>query len=199
MDVDPRGHSVNRAAHTATALLAGASTVVIVVGGSTGSTITGVTEQFTPGTGLFGTLASGSGSVYAHTATAISTDDLLVVGGVFNSTNCSRSTRRYDLGGNTWSNSGTLPVARCYHTATKLANGNVLVAGGQTSVGSAPTNRSELYNVAASVWTSQPTLATSRHLHATVLFPASPTSKVLLAGGTQGGVNPLAASELYTP
>lgn len=194
----PGAMTVNRSGHTATAILSGASTVVVVVGGSTGSGITGAVEQFTPGTGVFTSLAT-SLPVYAHTATAVSTDDLLVAGGVFNSTSCTRSARRLDLGGNSWSAAGSLPVARCYHTATKLVNGNVLVAGGQTAPGSAPTNRAEIYNVATNTWTSQPTLATSRYLHTAVLYPAAPSNKVLLAGGTQGGANPLAAAEFYTP
>jgi N-acetylneuraminic acid mutarotase len=89
--------------------------------------------------------------------------------------------------------------ARDNHTATLLADGRVLVAGGlsgpKVSVASA-----EVYDPANGSWTATGSLATGRYWHTATLLP---DGKVLIAGGaaqTGGGGEPtLASAELFDP
>ncbi len=99
----------------------------------------------------------------------------------------------------TWTNTGTMNAARVGHTATLLANGQVLVAGGENS--GAGLTSAELYNPATGKWTSTGSMATGRYAHTAVLLS---TGQVLVAGGIvstniHGVVTYTAAAELYNP
>ena len=97
-------------------------------------------------------------------------------------------------GGGTWSATGSLAVARYYHTATLLANGKVLVAGGRSS--SSPSASAELYEPANGTWSATGNLAAPRRDHTAILLPSG---KVLVAGGAGSNSNPVATAELYDP
>src|SRR6185436_12538929 len=58
-----------------------------------------------------------------------------------------------------WSTTGSLATPRNQHTSTLLANGKVLVVGGQ---GSAILASAELYDPAAGTWAATGSLATAR-------------------------------------
>jgi hypothetical protein len=77
------------------------------------------------------------------------------------------------------------PVARAFHTAVKLANGKVLVAGGYTASGPAtPTDTVVLFDPATRTFSSLATNLTSpRALQVAVLLSGT---TVLIAGGTSG-------------
>ena len=99
----------------------------------------------------------------------------------------------------TWTNTGTMNAARVGHTATLLANGQVLVAGGENS--GAGLTSAELYNPATGKWTFTGSMATGRYAHTAVLLS---TGQVLVAGGIvstniHGVVTYTAAAELYNP
>jgi N-acetylneuraminic acid mutarotase len=90
-------------------------------------------------------------------------------------------------------------AARVGHTATLLANGKVLVAGGENS--SAGLTSAELYNPATGKWTFTGSMATGRYAHTAVLLS---TGQVLVAGGIvstniQGVPTYTASAELYNP
>ena len=92
-----------------------------------------------------------------------------------------------------WSPAGSLATGRHRHTATLLASGKVLVAGGfdaSSSLASA-----ELYDPATDAWSPAGSLATARRNHTATLLASG---KVLVAGGlaTNGY---LASAELYDP
>ncbi|HKV23659.1 MAG TPA: kelch repeat-containing protein [Candidatus Acidoferrum sp.] len=92
---------------------------------------------------------------------------------------------------------GGLSVARAYPTSTLLQNGQVLIAGGQTST--APSNAADIYDPATGQVTSSTTLVTARFRHtATALRDGT----VLIVGGQSdnGGIPAMVSTaEIYTP
>ena len=95
----------------------------------------------------------------------------------------------------TWTATGTLITARASHTATLLADGRVLVAGGFDTYGN-PLASSEIYNPATGAWTATGDLNSARALHTATLLP---DGRVLVAGGFNWTVGYLANSEIYDP
>jgi len=105
------------------------------------------------------------------------------------------STLSFAAGG-AWLSTGTMISARDGHTATMLANGKILAAGG-TNNGVALTS-AELYNPAAGTWASTGSMSVARSHARAILLP---NGSVLVMGGcvndclsaTTNGV------ELYNP
>ena len=104
---------------------------------------------------------------------------------------CFLPTPRSDSG--TWASTGALNTPRTAHTATLLANGQVLVAGGEDSGGTLIAS-AELYNPATGKWTVTGSLATPRYDHTATLLA---NGEVLIAGGVNGTYT--ATAELYNP
>ena len=78
-----------------------------------------------------------------------------------------------------FSNTGSMNAARLYHTATLLANGEVLVAGGENYT-DGYLDSAELYNPATGKWTLTGTMTTKRWGPQAVLLQ---NGQVLVAGG----------------
>ena len=95
-----------------------------------------------------------------------------------------------------WIAAGSMTVARERPTATLLANGKVLLVGGNNS-STNYVNDVELYDPAADAWTPALPLTTGRSFHTATKLP---NGKVLVVGGFGGmpGAN-LASAELYDP
>ncbi|WP_368353662.1 MULTISPECIES: IPTL-CTERM sorting domain-containing protein [Comamonadaceae] len=85
-------------------------------------------------------------------------------------------------------------AARYDHTATLLANGKVLIAGGEDTNGRLAGVK--LYDPTSNSWSSASSLAAARTLHAAVLLPSG---KVLVVGGNAGSGGYLTSAELYDP
>jgi hypothetical protein len=143
----------------------------------------------------------------AHTATLLTSGDLLVVGGV-NQAGATLATAQIiatSRGGAVVNTGSMVVTARSSHTATLLPNGCVLVAGGNTNDAvPAATASSEIYNPATSLWTSAGLMSKARYNHTATLLN---DGRVLVCGGqdaagvTVPGVGGAAkgSCEFYTP
>lgn len=98
--------------------------------------------------------------------------------------------------GSRWVAAGQLLTARGNHTATLLADGRVLVAGGQTFRHGPGVASAELYDPATQTWTSAGRMSTVRWAHAATRLP---NGDVLVTGGLDGANQPLASAELFHP
>ncbi len=74
-------------------------------------------------------------------------------------------------------------TARYYHTATRLGNGKVLIAGGSERAATSP--RRKLYDPGAGTFTPTGAMGTAREYHTATLLG---NGKVLIAGGYNGRV-----------
>lgn len=90
----------------------------------------------------------------------------------------------------TWANTGSMNLPRAAHMATLLANGQVLVAGGNGST-------AELYDPSTRKWTNTGSMNLGfRSGHTATLLTSG---QVLVAGGVDGVDQPLNTAELYNP
>jgi hypothetical protein len=93
----------------------------------------------------------------------------------------------YDPSQGQWSAAAPMNVARVGATATTLASGQVLVAGGGTET-------AELYDAATDSWTLTGSMRASRRSHTATLLASG---RVLVAGGCDG--EPCRLTEQYDP
>ena len=85
----------------------------------------------------------------------------------------------------TFSRTGNMTTARSLPSATLLANGQVLIAGGDSiSAGSGTLASAELYDPDTGKFRAAGTMTTARRLHTATLLP---DDKVLIVGGYRGG------------
>ncbi|MHA7629000.1 kelch repeat-containing protein [Corallococcus sp. M7] len=89
-----------------------------------------------------------------------------------------------------WASAGALSTGRYNHTATRLASGRVLIAGGRD--GTNPLGSAESYDPATHSWSPVSAMSNGRFAHAAVL----------LSDGyvfVTGGVGALTSAEMYDP
>ena len=89
---------------------------------------------------------------------------------------------------------GSMNTARKDHTATPLANGQILIAGG--SSGAHVLGSAEIYNPSTGVFTSTGSMLVPRVNHTASILP---DGKVLIAGGRSESGQPLNSVEIYDP
>ena len=86
-----------------------------------------------------------------------------------------------------------ISAAKGAHAASKLADGRVLIAGGDSATGA--TSVSEIYDPATGIWSTGPNMAVPRTFHRAVTLQ---DGRILMTlGATSDG--PLASNELYNP
>lgn len=139
----------------------------------------------------------------AHTATLLASGKVLVAAGVVDGSSGGffSSAETFDPASAVWSNVASLAQARGFHTATRLSDGRVLVAGGMgVNPGGGAALRlatAELYDPVSNAWTSVGSLATARAHHAATLLA---DGRVLVTGGSTNDANQETASaELFDP
>jgi N-acetylneuraminic acid mutarotase len=193
--------NVAREFHTATRLADGR---VLVVGGYSQPNTLASAELYDPRTETWSVTGSMATPRALSTATLLSDGRVLVVGGgilggqVIESL---ASAELYDPITGKWTATGNLATGREDHTATRLADGSVLVAGGIHERDAEPfdvLNSAELYDPRSGAWISAGTMSAARTSHTATLLASG---EVLVAGGysTAAGDDSPAAAELYDP
>ncbi|CAF2132567.1 unnamed protein product [Rotaria magnacalcarata] len=148
---------------------------------------------------------------YDHTASVLTNGKVLVAGGSYagapmNSTEFGKvlvaggsynnqvlnSAELYDPSAGVWTVTGSMNNTRFSHTASVLANGNVLVAGGEDYLGYIIEN-AELYDPSTGFWTLTGSMNSARYLHTASVLT---NGKVFVAGGHNGSFS-LVSAELY--
>ncbi|HJZ56176.1 MAG TPA: kelch repeat-containing protein [Gemmataceae bacterium] len=183
--------ATRRRYHTATPLPGGS---VLITGGQNEALQTvGTCELYNPASGVFQATGSLAVARQNHTATLLPSGKVLVAGGATGSPNPTYelATALYDPTSGSWTPGGSLTTGREGHTATLLADGNVLVAGG--SNGGGLLTSCEVYDPAADTWSPVPSpLGTGRSHHTATLLA---DGKVLVVGGNSG----VTTAEVYDP
>jgi len=115
---------------------------VLIVGGVNQDIPSGTAELLDSTTNTFTAVPTAITPRHFHTATLLNDGTVLIAGGLSAATDTTHTltdAQLYDPVANTFTPTGALHVARFYHTATKLADGRVLVAGGYNASGATGT------------------------------------------------------------
>jgi hypothetical protein len=182
--------------HTATLLLDG--TVLIAGGNRFDPGPLDVAEIFDPSDLSFTVTTSMGQPRRYHTATLLEDGRVLVVGG---DPLGQTSAEIFDPGGagvgdDTWTDVvDTLSVGRVKHTATRLLDGKVMIAGGTPAGGASTvaTAAVEVFDPSDESFTDDTAMGVARSIHTATLLE---DGNVLVAGGQDGGTA-LGTSELY--
>jgi hypothetical protein len=158
--------------------------LTVLADGAVLATSGGSSEVYDPATETWSSAGSLNAIRNISTATLLRNGQVLAIG--------ARSDWRetvaelYDPATRTWSLTGPINYARDggSYTATLLANGRILLAGGYDPAGPDGTLRSmELYDPATGIWKTMPSLVIPRTFHTATLLP---NDKVLFAAGMDG-------------
>ncbi|HEV7804602.1 MAG TPA: kelch repeat-containing protein [Solirubrobacteraceae bacterium] len=189
-----------RAHHTATLLKSGKVLVTGVdLNQGSATEYAGTAELYDPARNTWSPAASMSAIRSGHTATLLGNGKVLVTGGSGSfdldlGHGFSSSAELYDPVRNTWSPTAGMSRARVGLTATLLASGKVLVAGGNDDF-EGDRASAELYNPVSATWSPAARMSTARTHHAATRLA---NGKVLVTGGLDDP-SVMATAELYDP
>src|SRR5450631_3948034 len=176
---------------------------VLVMGGCVNDCLSATTnsaELYNPTAGTFTATGSMVQARAEFGVTLLANGLVLVAGGctAYDANGCSSTTNKaeiYDPSAGTWKATGALRGARHAMTATLLASGKVLVAGGATAAADA-INSSEIYDPTAKTWSLGLKMVTARSDYASMMLG---TGKVLFTGGENINGVSINKAELYNP
>jgi N-acetylneuraminic acid mutarotase len=162
-------------------------------------------EVYDPGKGTFTEIVGEDGAgIFGHTATLLPNGKVLLGGGFVNSvwdygaSATSNGANLYDSATGVFSETGNMTASRGGHTATLLANGKVLIAGGadQDPTGTGLAS-AELYDPNTGAFTQTGSMAVGRFLHTATQLQ---DGRVLIVGGVlTSASDPVATAEVYDP
>lgn len=178
-----------RSQHTATLLPSGK---LLVIGGVNSGTCGNSTnylataEIYDPETNSWSSASSFTIGRNQHSATLLPSGKVLMAGGFGPGLLATPAWQNqiYDADANVWTAVAPMAGYRLHHTATLLASGKVLVAGGYS--GGAGTASCEIYDPVLNTWAAAASLPAPYNNHSASLLPSG---KVLLAGGTSNSVS----------
>ena len=157
-------------------------------------------ELYNPTSGTFTVTGSMVQARAEFGVTLLANGQVLVAGGctAYDANGCLSTTTKaeiYDPTSGTWKSTGALRAARHAMTATLLASGKVLVAGGATSASDA-LNSTEIYDPTAKTWTLGTKMVQARSDYASIMLG---NGKVLFMGGENINGVSIKNAELYDP
>src|SRR6516162_6890030 len=141
--------------------------------------------------------ATGSMNVprYGHKTILLGNGQVLAVTGERTGTN-GNTAELYDPASGNWSLTGTPITHHENGSATLLANGEVLLAGGNDLSGTAYIAGAELYNPSKGQWSTTGSMPSGRGFQAAVLLT---DGQVLVAGGEDSTLSSVTDAALYNP
>jgi hypothetical protein len=134
-----------------------------------------------------------------HGAVALHDGRILICGGTSNANvgGVLDSAELFDPIAGTFTQTGAMNATRQGHTATVLADGRVLIAGGSRNIGfRAQLASAEIYDPNSGTFRPTGSMATAREGHTATLLR---DGRVLIAGGSPNGINTTASAEIYNP
>jgi hypothetical protein len=190
--------NVARWLHTATLLNDG---TVLITGGSSLSNETTLNsaEIYNSTTGTFTLLPNTLNTArVGHTATLLSSGQVLIVGGYDPNTGIISDSELYDPTAQVFIDLGNTNTPRFHHTATLLQTGQVLIAGGETDpVPDGSYNSAEIFSPASWTFTSlSAPMVSAREGHAATLLN---DGTVLITGGDLPPNGSLNSAEIFNP
>lgn len=176
---------------------------VLIIGGCVNDCLSATTnsaELYNPNTGTFTATGSMVQARAEFGVTLLANGQVIVAGGctAYDANGCLSTTTKaeiYDPTSGTWKSTSALRAARHAMTATLLASGKVLVAGGATSASDA-LNSTEIYDPTAKTWTLGTKMVQARSDYASIMLG---TGKVLFMGGENINGVSIKNAELYDP
>lgn len=163
-------------------------------------------ELYDVATGTFTEILGDDGlGIYGHTSTLLQDGSVLLAGGFINDiwddyygSTSNNGAGLYDSSTGAWSGTRNMNANRGDHTATLLADGKVLIAGGAdtdpTGTGLAS---AELYDPSTGTFTLTGSMSVGRFLHTATLLQ---NGEVLIVGGALTSTSePYATAEIYDP
>ncbi len=193
----------------------------VLIAGGTGTAVNPA-EIFNPQSGTWTATGPMTAARGGHTASLLANGRVLVAGGCgglsytttisgygVNMSLYCRSTEIYNPATSIWQSAQSMNLPRSAFTATALANGKVLIAGGVTSCANVSisivpvfksciaTNSTETYDPSSDTWTFVNAMSVARYNHKAT---ALPDGRVLVVGGTGNGTAsaPLTSATAYT-
>ena len=179
---------------------------VLVPGGNHGHYLGAtlpIAEIFDPRTGTWTATGPMVAPHAKHTVTALLDGRVLVVGGEGRvggvNGNPVTTSEIFDPATGRWTATGTaLPEVTYNHSATRLRDGRVLVAGGAYDgvAGSGATAAAQVFDPATDSWAVVAPMSVARTYHSSLLLD---DGRVLVAGGHDGSGVPQASAEIWDP
>jgi hypothetical protein len=186
---------VARVGHAAVLLPSGK---VLIAGGWVGHSVTDDAELYDPATGKFTTIAHMITKRGRPEGTLLRDGNVLITGGGAESDgpgSTIASAEIFDAATLKFRPSGSMHQARIAHSATLLADGRVLVAGGR---GAEVNDGAEIYDPKSGTFSETGRMTAARYKHTAGLLP---DGRVLLAGGSdeRDWHGTLSSAEIYDP